>query len=79
MIDAQHGGLAVGGQRGIDAGREVKAQLHRLAHLYGGKSISPPDFQAMTGLNQLSPPLPDYVEDWKTLLHSKRRLTEEQD
>ncbi|ASK34746.1 acyl-CoA thioesterase [Alloalcanivorax mobilis] len=53
--------------------------LHRLAHLYGGKSISPPDFQAMTGLNQLSPPLPDYVEDWKTLLHSKRRLTEEQD
>lgn len=50
--------------------------LHRLAHLYGGKPISPRTFQEMTGLNLNSPPLPDYVEDWKTLLHSKRRLTE---
>lgn len=50
--------------------------LHRLAHLYGGKPISPQAFQEMTGLNLTSPPLPEYVEDWKTLLQSKRRLTE---
>lgn len=50
--------------------------LHRLAHLYGGKPISPPAFQEMTGLNRASPPLPEYVEDWKTLLQNKRRLTE---
>ncbi len=30
----------------------------------------------MTGLNLSSPPLPEYVRDWKTLLQNKRRLTE---
>ncbi|MBF1800873.1 acyl-CoA thioesterase [Alloalcanivorax profundimaris] len=50
--------------------------LHRLAHMYGGKTISPQAFQEMTGLNLSSPPLPEYVRDWKTLLQNKRRLTE---
>lgn len=50
--------------------------LHRLAHMYGGKTISPQAFQEMTGLNLTSPPLPEYVRDWKTLLQNKRRLTE---
>ena len=50
--------------------------LLRLAHMYGGKTISPQAFQEMTGLNKVSPPLPAYVQDWKTLLQSKKRLTE---
>ena len=50
--------------------------LHRLAHMYGGKTISPQAFQEMTGLTLSSPPLPEYVRDWKTLLQNKRRLTE---
>lgn len=50
--------------------------LLRLAHMYGGKTISPQAFQEMTGLNQVSPALPAYVEDWKTLLQNKKRLTE---
>ena len=33
----------------------------------------------MTGLNRRSPVLPDYVQDWKNLLQSKRRLTEQDD
>ena len=50
--------------------------LHRLAHMYGGKTISPQAFQEMTCLNLSSPPLPEYVRDWTTLLQNKRRLTE---
>ncbi|MCE7510028.1 thioesterase family protein [Alloalcanivorax xenomutans] len=63
---------------------ESQRKLHthallRLAHLYGGKPISPQAFQEMTGLNRRSPVLPDYVQDWKNLLQSKRRLTEQDD
>lgn len=63
-------------QRFESQGKLHTHALHRLAHLYGGKPISPRTFQEMTGLNQVSPPLPEYVEDWKTLLQNKRRLTE---
>jgi YbgC/YbaW family acyl-CoA thioester hydrolase len=50
--------------------------LLRVVNLYGGKAISPQAMQEITGLNQTSPPLPDYVEQWKALLKAKRRFTE---
>lgn len=63
-------------QRFESQGKLHTHALHRLAHMYGGKPISLRTFQEMTGLNRRSPPLPEYVEDWKTLLQNKRRLTE---
>lgn len=61
---------------------ESQGKLHthallRLVNMYGGKSISPQAVQEMTGINQTSPPLPEFVEQWKTLLQTKRRHTEQ--
>ena len=61
---------------------ESQGKLHthallRIINMYGGKSISPQAVQEMTGLNMTSPPLPEYVEQWKRLLLSKKRFTEE--
>lgn len=50
--------------------------LLRVVNLYGGKSISPQAMQEITGLNQTSPALPEYVEQWKALLKAKRKFTE---
>ena len=50
--------------------------LLRVANVYGGKSVSPQTVQEMTGMNLQSPALPEYVEQWKRLLQSKKRLTE---
>lgn len=50
--------------------------LHRLACLHGGKTVSTSALQEALGHTRPSPPLPEYVESWKTLLHNKRRLTE---
>ena len=60
---------------------ESQRKLHthallRVANVYGGKSISPQTLQEITGFNQTSPALPEYVEQWKRLLQTKRRLTE---
>ncbi|BAP13521.1 MAG: 4-hydroxybenzoyl-CoA thioesterase [Alcanivorax borkumensis] len=60
---------------------ESQRKLHthallRVANVYGGKSVSPQTVQEMTGMNLTSPPLPEYVEQWKLLLQTKRRLTE---
>lgn len=60
---------------------ESQRKLHthsllRVANVYGGKSISPQTLQEITGFNQISPALPEYVEQWKRLLQTKRRLTE---
>lgn len=61
---------------------ESQQKLHthallRLVNLYGGKSISPQAMQEITGLNQTSPALPEYVQQWKTLLQAKRKFTED--
>lgn len=50
--------------------------LLRVVHQYGGKPISPQAMQEMTGLNLQSPALPEYVEQWKKLLLTKKRYTE---
>ena len=60
---------------------ESQRKLHthallRVANVYGGKSVSPQTVQEMTGMNLTSPALPEYVEQWKRLLQTKRRLTE---
>ncbi|MEY1662518.1 acyl-CoA thioesterase [Isoalcanivorax beigongshangi] len=60
---------------------ESQGKLHthamlRLVNMYGGKAISPQAVQEMTGLNQSSPALPEYVEQWKRLLQTKRRYAE---
>src|SRR5690606_948133 len=61
---------------------ESQGKLHthallRLVNMYGGKAISPQSVQEMTGINKTSPALPDYVEQWKRLLQTKRRYTEQ--
>lgn len=50
--------------------------LHRLACLHGGQAAGTSALQEALGHHHPSPPLPEYVENWKTLLHTKRRLTE---
>lgn len=50
--------------------------LLRVVHQYGGKPISPQAVQEMTGMNLQSPALPEYVEQWKKLLLTKKRYTE---
>lgn len=60
---------------------ESQRKLHthallRVVNVYGGKSISPQTAQDITGMHMESPPLPEYVEQWKRLLLSKKRLTE---
>jgi hypothetical protein len=50
--------------------------LLRVVHQYGGKPISPQAVQEMTGMNLQSPALPEYVEQWKKLLMTKKRYTE---
>lgn len=50
--------------------------LMRMIYMYGGKAISPQAMQEITGLNMQSPSLPEYVEQWKLLLQSKKRYTD---
>lgn len=63
-------------QRFISQGKLHTHALIRVVHLYGGKAISPQAMQEITGLNMQSPALPEYVEQWKKLLLSKKRYTE---
>ncbi|MCH8543384.1 MAG: acyl-CoA thioesterase [Alcanivorax sp.] len=61
---------------------DAQGKLHthallRVVHMYGGKSISPQAVQEMTGMNMSTPALPEYVEQWKKLLQTKRRFTEQ--
>src|SRR5699024_90904 len=49
-----------------------------LINFYGGKAISPQAVQEITGTNLESPELPSYIEDWKRLLQTKRRYTEQE-
>lgn len=61
---------------------ESQQKLHthallRVVNMYGGKAISPQAVQEITGLNKTTPALPEYVEQWKSLLHTKRRYTED--
>lgn len=60
---------------------ESQRKLHthalvRVVNVHGGKAINPQTTQEITGMNLKSPPLPEYVEQWKRLLQSKKRLTE---
>ena len=60
---------------------ESQGKLHthallRIVNFYGGKAISPQAVQEITGLNLNSPALPEYVEQWKRLLQSKKRYAE---
>lgn len=62
---------------------ESQGKLHthallRVIHFYNSKAISPQAVQEITGLNLSSPEMPAYIENWKTLLQSKRRYTEEE-
>lgn len=63
-------------QRFISKDRLHTHALLRVAHMYGGKAISPQAVQEITGLNMQSPVLPEYVEQWRKLLTAKRRYTE---
>lgn len=62
---------------------ESQGKLHthallRVIHFYNSKVISPQAVQEITGLNLESPELPSYIEDWKTMLQTKRRYTEQE-
>lgn len=62
---------------------ESQGKLHthallRVINMYGGKSISPQSVQELTGLNLSSPALPEYVEQWKKLLLTKKQYTEQE-
>lgn len=50
--------------------------LLRIVYMYGGKSISPQAAQEITGINMQPPTLPEYVDQWRKLLSTKRRYTE---
>ena len=64
-------------QRFLSQGKLHTHALLRVVHMYGGKAISPQAMQEITGLNMQSPALPEYVEQWKKLLLSKKRYTEQ--
>lgn len=63
-------------QRFVSRERLHTHALLRVVHQYGGKSISPQAVQEITGMNLQSPVLPEYVEQWRKLLQSKKRYTE---
>ncbi len=52
--------------------------LLRVVNMYGGKAVSPATVQDITGLALQSPALPEYVQQWKRLLQTKKEDTEQE-
>ncbi|HLR16737.1 MAG TPA: acyl-CoA thioesterase [Alcanivoracaceae bacterium] len=50
--------------------------LLRVIHFHNGKPISPSTVQDIAGVTVAPPVLPSYIENWKTLLQTKRQYTE---
>ena len=63
-------------QRFVSQGKLHTHVLLRMVNMYGGKAVSPSTVQEITGLNLESPALPNYVQQWKRLLQSKKEETE---